>query len=107
MFEMSVEEIYTITGAGTVFAGTVANGTIAAGDRIVCRTPSSELAVRVIGVRDAAGRVIKRGDTGATVGVVCNAINLESFGTPPDESGVIKALGVRLVSAPEKKHWWQ
>lgn len=103
---MPVEEVYTITGLGTVFAGKVAAGSIAVGDRIVCRTPTEELAVRVISVKDGSGNSIKRGETGATVGVVCNTIDLSSLGTAPDESGVMKVLGVRLVSAPEKTHWW-
>ena len=106
MFEMTVEEVFTIPGVGTVFAGKVANGGIAAGDRIVCRTPSSEFAVRVIRVHDVSGRPIKSGDTGATIGVVCNTIDLSSLGPGPDASGTMKVLGVRLVSAPEKKHWW-
>ena len=95
---MAVEDVFTITGLGTVFAGKVETGSIAVGDRIVCRTPSAEMAMRVIGVQDVSGQAIKRGETGATVGVVCNTIDLSSFGT---------LLGVRLVSAPEKKHWWQ
>jgi selenocysteine-specific translation elongation factor len=92
---------------GTVFAGKVVTGGIAAGDRIVCRTPSTQVAVRVISVQDVTGRAIKRGETGATVGVVCKTIDLSSLGTAPDGSGVLKVPGVRLVSAPEKKHWWQ
>ena len=102
---MAVEEVYTINGLGTVFAGKVVNGSIAVGDRIVCRTPTAEIPVRVIGVRDGSGHAIKRGDTGPSlVGVVCNTIDLSSFTTEP---GTMKVLGVRLVSAPEKKRWWQ
>jgi len=107
LFEMSVEEVYTITGLGTVFAGMVVTGSIAVGDRIVCRTPSTELAVRVIGVKDGKGHTIKRGEPGAMVGVVCNTIDLSSFEAAPDSAGTMRVLGVRLVSAPEKKHWWQ
>lgn len=108
MFEMPVEEIYTITGLGTVFAGKIGSGSIGVGDRIVCRTTSTDVDVRVISVQDTSGRVVKRAEAGATVGVVCNTIkDLSAFGPGPDESGVMRVLGVRLVAAPEKKRWWQ
>ena len=107
MLEFAVEDVFTIAGLGTVFLGNVQSGAIAPGDAIVCRTRSSDIPVRVIAIQDSSGKKIKRGEPGSLVGVVCNAIDLarlsDSFA---GEGNNRKVMGVRLVTAPEKKHWW-
>ena len=107
LFEMAVQDIFNMTGVGTVFTGKVTVGTIAVGDPVVCRTQSAVVPVRVIGVRDAAGKALARGEAGNTVGVVCNQIDLNSlahaFAGEGDNRTVV---GVTLATAPKKKHWW-
>ena len=108
MFEMPVDDVFTITGLGTVFVGKVSAGSISAGDRIVCRTPSTEVPVRVIRVQDGAGKTLQRGEAGGLIGVVCNTIDLASLpGTNAGAADVGQVVGLRLVNAPEKKRWWQ
>ncbi|HEY8182188.1 MAG TPA: hypothetical protein VII32_08100 [Thermoanaerobaculia bacterium] len=46
VFEMSVEDVVTITGVGTAFIGKVVSGSISVGDPVVCRTRSTEIPVR-------------------------------------------------------------
>ena len=107
MFEMPVDDVFTITGLGTVFVGRASAGTISAGDRIVCRTPSTEVPVRVIRVQDGAGKTLPRGEPGPLIGVVCNTIDLTSLqGTNAGAAEIGQVVGLRLVTAP-KKHWWQ
>jgi translation elongation factor EF-1alpha len=108
MFEMPVDDIFTLTGVGTVFVGKVLTGSISIGDRIVCRTPSTDVPVRVIAVQDGSGKPLKRGEPGILIGVVCNTIDLAALpGTNAGSADIGQVVGVRLVTAPEKKRWWQ
>src|ERR1051326_6114775 len=104
----SVDDIFTLTGVGTVFVGKVLTGSISIGDRIVCRTPSTDVPVRVIAVQDGSGKPLKRGEPGILIGVVCNTIDLAALpGTNAGSADIGQVVGVRLVTAPEKKRWWQ
>ena len=108
VFEMSVEDVVTITGVGTAFIGKVVAGSISVGDPVVCRTRLAEIPVRVIGLRDSSGNTITRGEPGSTVGVICNKVDLnslsDSFSGEGDNRTVV---GVTLATAPKKKRWWQ
>jgi selenocysteine-specific translation elongation factor len=108
MFEMTVEDVFTIDGVGTVFAGRIGSGSIAVGDPVVCRTRLTEIPVRVIAVRDPKGNQVSRGEAGATVGVVCNEVDLASLSDSfSGDASNRTILGVTLASAPKKKRWWQ
>ena len=107
-FEMSVEDAVNITGVGTAFIGKVIRGSISVGDPVVCRTRSTEISVRVIGLRDASGKTVTRGDAGSTVGVICNKVDLDSLSDSfAGEGDNRKIVGVTLATAPKKKRWWQ
>jgi translation elongation factor EF-Tu-like GTPase len=108
VFEMSVEDVVTITGMGTGFIGKVALGSISVGDPVVCRTRSTEIPVRVIGLRDTSGKTITRGEAGSTVGVICNKVDLNSLSDSFSGEGDKRiVVGVTLATAPKKKRWWQ
>ncbi|HEY8184013.1 MAG TPA: hypothetical protein VII32_17340 [Thermoanaerobaculia bacterium] len=108
VFEMSVEDVVTITGVGTAFIGKVVSGSISVGDPVVCRTRSTEIPVRVIGLRDASGKAITRGEPGSTVGVICNKVDLNSLSDSFSGEGDNRIIvGVTLATAPKKKRWWQ
>lgn len=107
MFEMPVEDVFTITGVGTVFVGRVVAGSIAVGDPIICRTRSGEEQVRVIGLQDASGRRVQSGEFGSTIGVVCRQIDLGTLADSMEGEGDDRrVVGVSLVTAPKKKSWW-
>jgi translation elongation factor EF-Tu-like GTPase len=60
-FAMVVEDMFHITGRGTVFTGVVRAGPVGVGDRVVIRSPAAQLIARVAGIernrelRDQAG----------------------------------------------------
>ncbi|HEY6843651.1 MAG TPA: hypothetical protein VI391_05735 [Thermoanaerobaculia bacterium] len=90
MLEFAVEDVFTITGLGTVFLGNVQSGTISVGDPVVCRTQTGDVALRVIAVQDSSGKKIARGEPGSLVGVVCKTIDLAKFSN--------SFAGLRLVN---------
>ena len=79
MLEFAVEDVFTITGLGTVFLGNVQSGTIAMGDPVVCRMPTGDIKLRVIAVQDSSGKKIAKGEPGSLVGVVCKTVDLSKF----------------------------
>ena len=104
---MSVEDIFTITGVGTAFVGRVVSGSISVGDPVVCRTRSKEIPVRVIGLRGVSGETVTRGESGSTVGVICNKVDLDSLSDSFSGEGDSRTVaGVTLATAPKKKPWW-
>jgi translation elongation factor EF-Tu-like GTPase len=108
MFEMDVEDIFSITGRGTVFTGKVRSGSIAIGDSVVCKTSLAEVHTRVIGLHDHAGRSLETIEEGATIGVVCKTINHQDLrGAFEGEGETARVVsGVTLKLGP-KKRWWQ
>src|ERR1051326_6114776 len=69
---------------------------------------STDVPVRVIAVQDGSGKPLKRGEPGILIGVVCNTIDLAALpGTNAGSADIGQVVGVRLVTAPEKKRWWQ
>lgn len=108
VFEMSVEDVVTITGVGTAFIGKVVSGSISVSDSVVCRTRSTEIPVRVIGLRDTSANTITRGESGSSVGVICNKVDLNSLSDSFSGEGDNRiVVGVTLATAPKKKRWWQ
>jgi len=107
MFEFAVEDIFTITGLGTVFLGEVQSGSLSVGEPVVCRTRSQDIPVRVIALQDKSGKKIERGEPGGLIGVVCKQIDLgklsDSFMGDGENR---KPAGVRLVPGEKKKGWW-
>lgn len=90
MLEFTVEDAFTITGLGTVFLGNVQSGSISISDPVVCRTPTGDIAIRVIAVQDSSGRKIAKGEPGSLVGVVCKTIDLSKLSN--------SFAGLRLVN---------
>jgi len=107
MFEIAVEDVFTITGLGTVFLGSVQSGTISIGEPAVCRTRSADIPLRVIALQDKSGKRIERGEPGGLIGVVCKTIDLakvsDSFMGEGDNR---KPVGIRLVPGEKKKGWF-
>jgi len=103
---MLVEDIFNMTGLGTVLTGKVLSGSISTGDQALCKTPSREIKVRVAQLLDTNSRSIKKAEAGSTVGVVCKEIDLSSFSDCMQVEGDHnRVVGVTLVFAP-KKSWW-
>jgi translation elongation factor EF-Tu-like GTPase len=107
MFEIVVEDIFSITGRGTVFTGKIQAGAISVGDPVICKTPSREIRTRVISLEELGSRKsLKSAQAGATVGVLCKYIDHESFADAyVGEGANARLAGVTLTLG--KKSWWQ
>ena len=108
MFELIVEDIFTVTGAGTFFVGKVLSGSVSVGDRILCKTRSSEIPTRVIRLEETPSkRSLDRADAGASVVVLFATIKESVLQDAYEGQGDDRRIaGVTLVTAPRKK-WWQ
>jgi translation elongation factor EF-Tu-like GTPase len=107
MFEIAVEDIFSITGRGTVFAGKILVGQISIGDPVLCKTPSREIRTRVISIEELGTRKsLQSAEAGARVGVLCKYIDHQSFSDAFSGEGEnAKVIGVTLTLG--KKSWWQ
>jgi translation elongation factor EF-Tu-like GTPase len=96
MFEFKVQDVFSITGRGTVFAGTVTSGTVQPGDRVIYRTPTHEITTRVVGI-ESNKKMLKSAGEGDVVGILC----------PHIKSADLQQGGnSTLVSAPPAP-WWK
>jgi len=108
MFEIRVEDTFSISGRGFVLVGVVAKGPIAVGNRCVLRTPHREVGGSVAAI-ELRSKSVTSAQEGETVGVLCRGI------APTDVSDCYsgngeqsRPLDVYLVSAPERpKAWWE
>ena len=109
MFEMKIEDIFSISGRGTVFLGKIQSGVVSVGDQVVCKTSQTEVYSRVISVEEPqSGRQMERAEaSSATVAVVCKTIDLKSLvGAWTGQGEGARVAGVTL-SLGAKKRWWQ
>jgi len=107
MFEMIVEDIFSITGRGTVFLGKIRSGSVSVGDSVVCKTPMTEVHTRVIGIDNQRGKILQTAEEGSTVGIVCKKIDHKSLvGAWQGEGEDARVVGVTLTLGA-KKSWWQ
>jgi selenocysteine-specific translation elongation factor len=108
MFEVIVQDIFSITGRGTIFAGEIRSGSISVGDPVICKTPSKEIHTRVISLEElGSGRSLQNAEAGARVGVLCKQIDHKSLGDAFEGEGEnARPVGVTLIPGIKKK-WWQ
>ena len=107
MFEIAVEDIFSITGRGTVFAGTILVGQISIGDPVLCKTPSREISTRVISIDEVATRKsLKSAEAGARVAVLCKSVDLQLFSDAFSGEGE-NARVIGVTHTLGKKSWWQ
>jgi hypothetical protein len=69
-FAFEVEDIFTITGRGTVATGRITRGSIAKNDEISFRAPSGEVIRRRIIAIETFGKIAERAGEGDTVGLL-------------------------------------
>jgi elongation factor Tu len=69
-FEFEVEDVFTITGRGTVATGRITKGRIAVGDEIVFKSPKGDLVQRRIAAIEAFRKIIQEASEGETVGLL-------------------------------------
>lgn len=72
-FRMTVEDVFSIRGRGTVVTGRVAQGTISVGDTVQLERPGFSMAVEIIGV-EMFRRSTKSASAGDNVGLLLRDI---------------------------------
>jgi len=68
---MTIEDVFSITGRGTVATGKVATGVVRVGDRVTLQTAAGTRSVVVAGV-EAFRRTLDHASAGETVGILLN-----------------------------------
>jgi elongation factor Tu len=69
-FEFEVEDVFTITGRGTVATGRITRGRIAVGDEIAFRSPKGDEIRSRVGAIEAFRKTVKEAGEGETVGLL-------------------------------------
>ena len=69
-FEFEVEDVFTITGRGTVATGRVTKGRIAVGDDVSFKSAKGEVIKTRIGAIEAFRKTVKEAKEGETVGLL-------------------------------------
>jgi hypothetical protein len=69
-FAFEVEDVFSITGRGTVATGRVTRGSIAIGDEIAFRSPKGDLVTRRITGIEAFRKIVQVANEGDTVGLL-------------------------------------
>ena len=107
-FRMVVEDLFSITGRGTIFAGRVEGAPVSVGDSIVVRTPSREIRTRVIGLEQLR-KTVPKAEVGVDVAVLCRSIASDAFSDCYAGEGENRRVhGLVLATAPPTgKRWWE
>ena len=107
-FRMVVEDLFSITGRGTVFTGRVEGAPVSVRDSIVVKTPSREIRATVIGLEQLR-KTVSRAEVGVDVGVICRSIASEALADCyAGEGNDRRVHGLLLASAPPSgKRWWE
>jgi len=105
MFRIVVQDVFSISGAGTVFTGRVEEGPIAIGDPLLVQTPSRKVRTSVDGL-ESFRKLLPVAEVGQEVGVLCRRIPPETLADCYIGEGENRRPnGIVLVSAP--KRWWE
>lgn len=75
-FQMVVEDVFSITGRGTVVTGTIGSGTVSVGDRVTVATASGPGVCTVTGV-EMFRKQVKTADAGSNVGLLLDRARRE------------------------------
>lgn len=108
MFEIIIDDIFSITGRGTVFVGRILSGKISVGDPVLCTTRSTEINTRVIGLEEPkTGRLLESAESGSTVGVLCKYLDQKSLRDAFEGEGENARVVCVTLTPGTKKKWWQ
>ena len=74
-FEMTVQDVFSISGRGTVVTGTVSRGTISRGDRVLLRGRDGRVLETKVGGIEAFRKVLQTAKAGDTVGLLLSGVS--------------------------------
>lgn len=72
-FALTVEDVFTIHGRGTVVTGRVARGSIAVGDRVLLQGKNGTMTAQVDGI-EALRRILDSASEGDNVGILLRGV---------------------------------
>ena len=76
-FQMTVEEVFSISGRGTVVTGRISRGRISQGDRVLIRKRQGTVQEARIGGIEAFRRPLRTAEAGQAVGLLLREIRRE------------------------------
>lgn len=73
-FELTVEDVFSISGRGTVVTGTVSQGSVSMGDQVLLQGRNGAQAVFIDGI-ESFRNILKRAEAGDTVGLLLRDVS--------------------------------
>ena len=79
-FELTVEDVFSISGRGTVVTGRVSRGEISQGDRVLIRCRDGRVQESRVGGIEAFRKTMKTARAGEIVGVLLQGVTKDQVG---------------------------
>lgn len=79
-FQMTVQDVFYITGRGTVVVGTIESGSISVGEEVIIRRNDGTVQKSIIGGIELFRKVADKAFKGDNVGILLNGIERHSIG---------------------------
>jgi elongation factor Tu len=105
-FRLVVEDLFTIVGRGTVFAGVVQGAPVSVGDPLAVVTPSRQIRRTVIGL-ECLRKQVRQAEVGVLVGVLCRAIADEELSDCFVMEGESRRVHGLVLGPAPKRGWWE
>ncbi|WP_420863492.1 EF-Tu/IF-2/RF-3 family GTPase [Algirhabdus cladophorae] len=96
-FHLKVEDVFTISGRGTVVTGTVEGGPVSVGDRVLVRKRDGEVIETIVTGIEAFRRLSERAEIGQQVGLVLRGVDRDGL-----QGAIVLAPGARPDAEPSK-----
>ena len=79
-FELTVEDVFSISGRGTVVTGRVSRGELSRGDRVLIRCRDGRVQESRVGGIEAFRKTMKTARAGESVGVLLQGVTKDQVG---------------------------
>jgi translation elongation factor EF-Tu-like GTPase len=105
-FEMAVEDMFHITGRGTVLTGVVHGARVRVGDRVVIRSPAAQVDGRVGGV-ERERQLLDEAGPGEAVALLFTGFDPHQVADGLDRTpeGFWTVRSLRIEAAPRAPGW--
>jgi translation elongation factor EF-Tu-like GTPase len=112
-FELLGEDVFTISGRGSVIAGKILSGRVRIGDRVLASTADTSQSCTVTAVQ-IGSELVNDAESGATVGLLLRGFDPKKLPAdlPRRDDGSLGGLRVRslppgYVAPAGAKPWWK